>query len=173
MDRKAWESGVGAVAAAVAWLLLALPATAQSASQTILTSASGPAAGQTVLREIVDPATGDHWLLVRDPERPGAPGRLLLVPGAAREPGTGTVAELHQPVAPLVASLKPIIRGGDAVVAEESTEILEARFDAVALGPAVPGAELDVRLKVTGGVVRARAIAAGRVEIVHVEGAGR
>jgi hypothetical protein len=149
---------------------LALPVGAQDASQALLSSGHGSGADAVVLREIVDPATGDHWWLVRDPARPGAPGRLLLVSGPAKAGSAQSVADLNQSALPPVTSFKPIIRGGDKVVVEETTPVLEARFEGIALEPAAEGAELNVRLKVSGGVVRAVAMGPGRVVIISVEG---
>lgn len=181
--KAAHKIGVGRTAQRAVWELgltlflmicFALPtASSQSSSQTILSSSAGPVDSQSVLREIVDPATGDHWFLVRDPERPGAPGRMVLVSGKARQQDGTALAEMSQPQGLILPNLRPIIRSGDVVVAEESTPILEARFEGVALGPATVGAELNVRLKVSGGVVRARAVAPGRVEVVRAEGEER
>jgi flagella basal body P-ring formation protein FlgA len=69
--------------------------------------------------------------------------------------------------------LKPMIRGGDPVVVEETTPVMEARFEGIALQPAVEGATLDVRLKISGAVVQAVALAPGRVEILRVQGGRR
>jgi hypothetical protein len=40
--------------------------------------AQGKAVQGEVVREIDDPHTGQRWLLVRDGQQPGGPGRLLL-----------------------------------------------------------------------------------------------
>lgn len=113
-----------------------------------------------VLREIDDPSTGNRWLLLRDPEHPGGPGRLVLA-NAAAEAGTGPrrVRRLN-PVVP-----RSVIHGGDQVVVEETTPVLDARYEGVALGPAEKGKSINVRLKVNGRVVRAVVLGPGRAAL--------
>lgn len=122
-----------------------------------------------ILREILDPATGDRWLLVRDPEHPGAPARMLRVSAEmkAESEAAGTETKL-EPLA-----LKPVIRGGDRVILTESTPVVDARFEAIALGPARLGSQVDVRLKLTGAVVKAVAVGPGQVELRSAEGVRR
>jgi predicted secreted protein len=55
-----------------------------------------------------------------------------------------------------------VIHTGDLLVVEENTAVVEARLEAVALGPAWAGSSFDVRLKIGGKVVRAIALASGR-----------
>ena len=57
----------------------------------------------------------------------------------------------------------PAIRPGDMVVVEEHIAAVEAYLEAVALEPAQLGTRLNVRLKIGNRVVRAVAIAPGRV----------
>jgi len=125
------------------------------------------------IREIDDPQTGDRWLLVRDTDRPGAPGRMVLVSGAGQ--GVRGVSAKNRGNALLVnfASFRPVIRGGDRVVVEESTPLVEARLEGVALGPAATGATLNVRLKINGGVVRAVALGPGRAAMAAGQGGAR
>jgi len=116
----------------------------------------GPAvalASAEVVRELDDPHNGDRWLLMRDPDHPRGPGRLML---AAR---TFNKARLSEPgtVPP-----RPVIHAGDRLIVEENTAVAEARLEAIALGSATVGAPLDVRLKIGGKVVRAVALAMGR-----------
>jgi flagella basal body P-ring formation protein FlgA len=61
--------------------------------------------------------------------------------------------------------LKAIIRGGDRLVVEQNTAVIEARLEAVALGPARRGATFQARLKIGGKVVRVVALAPGRAEL--------
>lgn len=112
-----------------------------------------------VLREIDDPSTGNRWLLLRDPEHPGGPGRLVLANAADAGTGPRRVRRLT-PVVP-----HSVIHGGDQVVVEETTPVLEARYEGVALGPAEKGKSMNVRLKVNGRVVRAVALGPGRAAL--------
>jgi hypothetical protein len=56
----------------------------------------------------------------------------------------------------------PVIHAGDRLIVEENTRLVEARLAAVAMGPAIAGAPLDVRLTIGGKVMRAVALAPGR-----------
>jgi hypothetical protein len=112
-------------------------------------------APREAVAEIDDPSSGARWLLVRDAGHPGGPGRLIRAePSMAGERSNGS-----QP--PSITVL-PVIRTGDRVRLEEHTPVVDAVLDSVALGPAVAGAPLKVRLKVGGRVVRATAVAPGR-----------
>jgi len=132
-----------------------------------------PSLSGAVVREIDDPHTGDRWLLVRDPNHPGAPGRMVLVAGAVRPagrkaPGAGSAiaAWLTRRIPPI-----PVIRAGDRLVVEQSTPVIEARLEAVALGPAAVGAPLNVRLAIGGNVVPAIALGPGRAAFSPEAGA--
>jgi hypothetical protein len=117
------------------------------------------------VRVIDDPYSGDRWLLVRDPSHPGGPGRLLLVSAVRRGPLNPGHA------GPEIEAPAPLIRPGDRVVVEENTPVVEARLEAVALGPAQPGSTFNVRLAVGGRVVRVVAVGPGRA--VFQEETGR
>lgn len=110
--------------------------------------------GQAV-RAIDDPCTGAQWLLVRDAEFPAGPGRLLLVAG----PQSG-LRQVPSSIAP-----QSVIRAGDRLVVEESSAVVEARLEGVALGPAIAGAAFEVRLRIGGRVVRAIALGPGRAAL--------
>ncbi len=133
------------------------------------TSAAAPSL--QVIREIDDPATGDRWLLVRDWNRPGGPGRLLLLAGSRRaaQPAPARRSSITDSTRPgqegLTAPAAPIIRAGDPLVVEEDTPVVEARLAATALGPAAPGAVLEARLAIGGRIVRVRALAPGRATL--------
>ncbi len=146
-------------------------------------AAAGPAG--EVVGEIDDPHTGDQWALVRDPVHPAGPGRLVLVRGPEMGPGMGAERGHssagprdpgRQPAEPAATAtnrtpLRPVIRAGDALIVEERTAVVEARLQAVALGPAIKGAVFKARLKIGGKVVRAVAVAAGHAVFAPDEGA--
>jgi hypothetical protein len=125
-----------------------------------------PAAGALgeVVREIDDPGTGDRWLLERDPEHPGGPGRLVLTGSGESRPRTGERWNAGPETAPGADRTVPlpVIHAGDHLIVEENTAVVEARLEAVALGTAVSGADLNVRLEIGGKVVRAVALGPGR-----------
>jgi|SRR5579863_2489629 len=112
------------------------------------------------VREIDDPNTGWRWLLYRDPARPGGPGRLVpLTPGPLAGYGTSGAAESGSALPPV----QLVVRSGDRVTLEESTAVVESRLESVALGPAVSGGRLRVRLRLGGAVIEAVALGPGRV----------
>ena len=51
------------------------------------------------------------------------------------------------------------------MVVEEHTAVVDARLEAVALGPAAIGSPFEVRLKIGGKVVRVVALAPGRAAL--------
>lgn len=115
-----------------------------------------------VLREIDDPHTGDRWLLMRNPDHAGGPGRLVRMDGvparaSALSPVSGIAALPSRP-------LDPVIHRGDRLTLEESTPKANVRLEAVALDAApLAGSSLRVRVALGGKVVRARALGPGRV----------
>jgi hypothetical protein len=111
-----------------------------------------------VLLQIEDPSTGDLWLLQRDPSRPAGPGRLVL----ARQRISMRGATSGGPSQPFSAGERPVIHSGDALMVEEHTAVVDARFEAVALEPAMKGAHFKARLKIGGKVVRVVAVSPGR-----------
>jgi hypothetical protein len=115
-----------------------------------------PARG-VVVREIDDLGTGTRWLLMRDAGRPGGPDRLVPVQSSAHRAARNNVE-----IEPASAELRPVLHAGDRLIVEENSPRVEARFEAVALGPARLGSVLAVRLTVGGGVVRAVALGPGR-----------
>jgi flagella basal body P-ring formation protein FlgA len=64
----------------------------------------------------------------------------------------------------------PVIRSGDRLVVEESSAVVEARLEAVALGPAAEGAEFRVRLAIGGKVVLAVALGPGHAAFADPAG---
>lgn len=111
--------------------------------------------GRGILREIVDPYSGGRWVLMRDPDHPGGPGRLVLA-----EAGNGG-KRAHAGETPADEAL-PVIRAGDKLVIEEHSSVVDAQFEAVALGAAREGSLLKVRLKLGGKTLSAIALGPGR-----------
>jgi hypothetical protein len=116
-----------------------------------------------LMREIDDPHTGDRWLLVRDDQFPGGPGRMVLVAaqrigwdGASQRTGKRAGGQASE------AQLIPIIRSGDRLTVEEHTARIDAVLEARALNSAAAGAVFNVRLTIGGRVVRAVALGPGR-----------
>jgi hypothetical protein len=136
-------------------------------SSTELAYGEQPPNGQ-VVREIDDPQTGDRWLLVRDPGHSGGPGRMVLaVAGLAesRQTGTGDASSAASSPASFSTgrqSSLPVIHTADRLIVQEDTALVVARLEAVALGPALSGSSLKVRLLIGGSVVRAVALGPGR-----------
>lgn len=126
---------------------------AQSASN----AAAAPAPGGEVFREIEDRATGDLWLVLRDPNQPGGPGRLVRAPQrTVSQKRMGDGSPLAVP-----GGKRPVIHTGDALTVEEHTPVVDTRLEGVALGPALEGAYFRARLKIGGKVVRVEAVAPG------------
>jgi hypothetical protein len=112
--------------------------------------------GNDLFREIDDPHSGAVWLLFRDSEHAGGPGRLVL---AAQQSHTRSGAAKGR--APIAES-QPVIRPGDALIVEEHTAMVDARLEAIALGSAERDAQFKARLKIGGKVVRVTALGPGR-----------
>ncbi|MDR3796512.1 MAG: hypothetical protein P4K93_00070 [Terracidiphilus sp.] len=163
--KRGWGVIVGWGWLMVAQIVSGCPQTAGSnaaaAPRTLNVAAATPETAREpdgqVFRQIEDPSTGDLWLLVRDPNRPAGPGRLVL----ARQLMKMQRAISSGPVQPLFAAVRPVIHTGDALIVEEHTGVVDARLEAVALEPAVKGAHLKARLKIGGKVVRVVAVSPG------------
>jgi hypothetical protein len=119
----------------------------------------GQGAPGEIVREIDDPHTGDRWLLLRNDEFPGGPGRLVLAAAERNTSGTDATRLAGQA---REAQFLPVIRTGDHLIVEEHTARVDAVLEARALNPAISGAALDVRLTIGGNVVRAVALGPGR-----------
>jgi hypothetical protein len=161
----AWSAGLVLIAASAA----CAQASAGSSAQVILSSGGLASVGTLaqgvqgeVVREIDDPNTGDRWLLVRNEQYPGGPGRLVLIaahriaPAGATQRESGVTGEVQ---------FLPAIRAGDRLIVEEHTARVDAVLEARALNPAAPGAAFDVRLTIGGHVVRAIALGPGRAAL--------
>jgi hypothetical protein len=154
---------IGWTVAAVAASVWAIAAGAQEGKAPVapleIVSAGPPelAAG-AVVKEIRDPGSGMRWLLMDDPAHPGGPGRLVAT--SAGTPAAGEAVPRAK-----VSGPKPVIHAGDRVQVEEHSAVVDASLQATALGAAVPGATLRVRLRVGGSVVRALALGPGRAKL--------
>ncbi len=168
-----WTKQMGKSAGVTSLMATAVLALSASSPSLISSTSGGPApvrietpvrtetidAGppvQEVIRVIDDAQLGDRWLLLRDPERPGGPGRLVL---DARQSDTQGHAKKDD-TQPRESS--PVIRAGDALIVEEHTAVVDARLEAIALSSAAKGAEVKARLKIGGRVVWVVALAPGR-----------
>lgn len=144
------------LAVAAGWVLPGVLAFPAGAAAQALSPCAGPQAGRIpacpVVREIDDPSTGQHWVLMRDPAHPGGPG-ALMPEGAVSGGGLLEGATVH---------LRPVIRAGDRLTVEESNARAELRLEGIALSSAAPGAQLRVRLVLSGKVVEAVALGSGR-----------
>jgi hypothetical protein len=136
---------------------LELQSTAPDAQQRLQPQENTAVLDAEAYREIIDPHTGDRWLLLKNRMHPAGPGRLVRVKGYGKQTGAMfSAAAKSRPASP------PLIRAGDPLTVEEHSAIADVFLEAVALAPAIAGAEFDVRLKIGGKVVRAVALGAGR-----------
>lgn len=157
MNSETRMRGAKTAVALAAFALLA----AAAQGQAVLLAAGGMQ--PDVVREIDDPHTGARWLLVRNAQHPGGPGRLVLAgTRMLADTGAGRTAPAAMPL--------PVIRAGERLIVEEHTPLLDVVLEAVALQPAVVGAPLAARLQIGGKVVHAVAEAPGRARLVRAEG---
>jgi hypothetical protein len=162
-----WGAALWAAGMATAVVVQAARAQTSGSRPRIMLVSTGPASAPTalpaqVVREIDDPNSGARWLLMRDPEHPGGPGRLIMVSilrKELRQDGFSGQAPDAMPPPP------PIIRAGEQVIVEENSPVVEARLEGVALNPAGVGSSLEVRLQIGGKVVQAVALAPGRATL--------
>jgi hypothetical protein len=118
-------------------------------------------ASAEIFREIDDPRDGARWLLSRDLSHPGGPGVLAQTGGES----PSQAQRLKTGVRPAEKIPVPVIRAGDRLILEEHSAVVEGRLEAIALAPAAVGSVVSVRLIIGGKVVRARALASGRVDL--------
>ena len=163
--------GIGAlVLGSASFAIAQSPAVTGPGAQVLLSSgrlapASAPVqslAQGEIVREIDDPHTGDRWLLMRNEQAPGGPGRLVLVAAHRNAYGDATLRVAGET---REAVLQPVIRAGDRLIVEEHTAVVDAVLEARALNPAAAGAALDVRLTIGGNVVRVVALGPGRAAL--------
>ena len=120
-----------------------------------------------VVHTINDPQTGHRWLLLRGPK--GGPGRLVPAPADSKGHLLNDHALQGYPTSD--PSVSPVICAGDRVIVEENSPVVSARLEAIALGPALSGSQLNVRLAIGGHVVRALALGPGRAVFASNNGA--
>jgi len=167
--RVAWD--VGLLVLATASLACAQsPNAASSGAQVLLSSgglnAASAAAGGTadgqVVREILDPHSGDRWILLRNDQCPGGPGRMVRIAADRNALGPAPLrAANHRETVRLL----PVIRAGDRLTVEEHTAHVDAALEARALGAAAAGAAFEARLAIGGRVVRVVALGPGRAAL--------
>jgi len=139
--RRGWK-------AILLFLLLIEIAAAQVAS---------PAPKGNASHSFRDAATGDLWVMQRDKEHPGGPGRLAMVKGSA-----------ETEILDMTRKREWIIRAGDHVVIHEKTARVTARLDGVAQTAAARGERVNVKLSAVGWLVRAVAVAPGQAQFMEV-----
>lgn len=115
---------------------------------------------------LIDGATGQTWAFSGRGQLPGAPPRLLRLPAAQQgeQPAGDTVRKVLS---------GPMIRAGDRLKAVDCHAGVDAQLEAIALEPALQGAQLKVRTRVFGATLNAFAIAPGQVLLTPVTGAER
>lgn len=127
---------------------------------------------QRATREIQDAGVGIVWLLVKDNQHPGAPGRLVAVDAAQAATGqplaAGNSGDLSVPILP---PRRRVLRGGDRILIEEDSPMVHLRLAGVALGPACEGQSLEARLEAGGKTVRVVALGPGRARLAQNPGA--
>ncbi len=128
----------------IAALALAVPQLGQRVT-------AGQRAQSATAGEIRDPSTGAVWMLMRNTDYPGGPGRLVLV-----EQGSDSTSE--------AAPKTLLIHAGDRIVVEEHSAVADARLTAIALTSAAKGETLRARMTIGGGVVMVRAVATANAE---------
>jgi hypothetical protein len=114
-----------------------------------------------VVRSLRDPHTGQCWQLTRQSLPSGGPGRMIQV--SDEECAVISLKTNGMPRGkPEPKMQTPAIRAGDRLIVEETSAVVEARFAAVALSPAVLGATFNARMQIGGRVVRVIALGSGR-----------
>jgi hypothetical protein len=137
---------------------------ARIAAQSPMAESNQALNGSTALRVVVDPALNSScWILKRDPNHPQGPGRWVQAPIKESSIPFGKGDSIRATGIPRMP-VHPVIRPGDQLVIGESSDLVEARLQAVALGRAASGEILEVRLRTTGKVLRAVALAPGLAE---------
>lgn len=122
------------------------------------------------VREIDDAGAGSRWMLFRDRNHPEGPGRLVLdVSRSAAEKLRDRESVLvREPLAPINAFRKVVIRAGDRLAIRERTSRVDLQLEGTALAPAAAGDFLNVRLRF-GTTVRAVAIKPGQAALTPAE----
>jgi len=173
MGRRMLAAWIGAMAAGPFVAACAVQAYAQTSSTRVAAGSTGPQPANPTVREIKDPQNGYRWILIPSASVPSGPGRLVLVDDAESE--GEQISERSQGAKLVVSNARPtlVVHAGDAVIVEEHTAVVDSTLEAVALGSATKGAEFNVRLRVGGAVMHARALDAGRATLLTKTGATR
>jgi hypothetical protein len=161
-------------AKAAVLLLLMVCSEAGQCAQDLVASVWQKSTRPNAVRVIQDPHTSMCWLLERDPARPGGPGRMVLLgQQESSQSNSASIAQVNAKINQKINAsiLTPVIRSGDRVILEENSAIVEARLEAVAMGSAKAGGELNVRLAIGGKILRAKAIGPGLVAFAADAGA--
>jgi hypothetical protein len=129
-------------------------------------------AGGELVREIDDPHSGARWLLLRNLNHPGGPGRLIQLPGRVGEDRREEPAGQPFPAEDTkeLAQVIPVIHAGDPLTVEEDTAAVSSRLQAVALTPAAIGSAFAARLRIGNMIVQARALGPGRAAFLGERG---
>lgn len=123
----------------------------------------------TVIREIDDPHTGMRWVLLRNPVYPAGPAHVALVETGKSENQMGGARSPDVQRIPASEAPRPlIVHRGDRLIVEENTATIEARLEAIAMGAAARGDEIQARLKIGGKLVNVVALGAGRAALAPV-----
>jgi Chaperone for flagella basal body P-ring formation len=161
------EQCLGVVVSIVALAFCAYPL--RILAQTSGEGASPRSANPIAVRILDDPALiGSRWLLERDPIHPEGPGRWLKVPSC----GPCNPILRNSPIAGVAGGVVAgyvlaVIHGGDELMIEEDSKLVEVHLQAVALESAAPGEFIAVRLRSTGKIIRAVAVGPGRAEFAQ------
>ena len=133
---------------------------------------AAPLSGK-IYREIADPFTGARWLLLKDSNHPGGPGRLVLAPESGGMPSVSPTRGIETGPLLNAVALVPVIRSGDRLIIEEHSAVVDEQLGAVALGPAAKGSTFEVRLEIGGKVFHAVALGRGRAAFAPADGEPR
>jgi hypothetical protein len=148
--------------------------------------------GGQVYREFVDPCLGSHWQLQIDPAHRDRPGRLVLMDSSDGRQSVGASEDaserhkLDEAGNPSQASQNdtsssssPLaIRAGEHLIVDQDSQVLRARFQAIALESAQIGQRMRVRLSATttlpqslkGAVISVVATGTGQARWLFNEG---
>lgn len=130
---------------------LSLPCTAQP-PRIVASAQAPPGLRGEVLRETVDPCLGMHWQWIADPAHPGWPYHLVMVGSTFPSASTASVVTAShtasEPVQAVAAAR--VIRAGDLITVRQQSGAISARLQALALGSAMAGHPLRVRLTISG-----------------------
>lgn len=151
------------------WLVLVVaPLFEKAAAADGDRGAPAAAAGQ-LFRSVDDPALNTRWLLLRNPEHPGAPGRMVEAhsgsTSSAPLPGTGHGAAKWQPASSQGKAKEAVLAGEEILLVSESPGSQLALYGR-ALSAGRAGDAIEVRLDVFQTKVHARLVAPGRAEML-------